>query len=333
MVDFTASVEVFDKAGELERPSSREAFMSDRKSGQDKRLDSVVEKLCAQTTGLLGPVRRGHGQPLPSRDKIVDTVEELRSILFPGYFGISELDAASMRYHVGATLDRVTRDLQEQIKRGVCFVCDKPADECAVCEDLSSSIILSFVDSLPEVQRLLSTDVQGAYIGDPAATSPDETVFCYPGIIAITSYRIAHLLYKLAVPLIPRIITEHAHSVTGIDIHPGATIGESFFIDHGTGVVIGETCRLGNNVRIYQGVTLGAKSFPLDENGNPIKGIDRHPIVEDDVIIYSGATILGRVTIGKGSIIGGNVWLLESVPPGSRVVLEGDKTDLRGSKK
>ena len=152
-----------------------------------------------------------------------------------------------------------------------------------------------------------------------AAYSPDETIFCYPGVLAITNYRLAHELLVLGVPLIPRMITEHAHSITGIDIHPGASIGESFFIDHGTGVVIGETCIIGNRVRIYQGVTLGAKSFPLDEEGKPVKGIERHPVVEDDVVIYSGATILGRVVIGRGSVIGGNVWLTRSVPPYSRI--------------
>lgn len=296
----------------------------------DSKLKSIVDALCTHDAGLLGPVRRGHGQPLPSRDAAVRVVEELHSILFPGYFGFSELSSDSMRYHVGATLDRMIRDLQEQIRRGVCFVCDKPPDQCSVCEDRSIQMTEGFVERLPELQRLLATDVQAAYEGDPAATSPDETIFCYPGVVAITSYRIAHALHMLGVPLIPRIITEHAHSITGIDIHPGATIGEHFFIDHGTGVVIGETSRIGRNVRIYQGVTLGAKSFPLDEHGNPMKGIDRHPIVEDDVIIYSGATILGRVTIGKGSIIGGNVWLLESVPPGSRVVQKGSNAELEG---
>ena len=163
-----------------------------------------------------------------------------------------------------------------------------------------------------------------------AATSPDEAIFCYPGMLAITNYRIAHELQQLGVPLIPRIITEHAHSHTGIDIHPGARIDESFFIDHGTGVVIGETCMIGKRVRLYQGVTLGAKSFPLDEHGKPIKGIDRHPVVEDDVIIYSGATILGRVTIGRGSVIGGNIWLVEDVPPNSRIAQDGGPVNRQG---
>jgi serine O-acetyltransferase len=286
--------------------------------------------LCAPEAGLIGPVRRGHGQPLPSRNAIVRIVEDVRSILFPGYFGISEIDTGSMKYHVGASLDRIRRELQEQIQRGVCFVCEKDPAECHTCEDRSLAMIQTFIERLPEIQRLLATDVQAAYEGDPAATSPDETIFCYPGMLAITNYRIAHELHELGVPLIPRIITEHAHSHTGIDIHPGARIVENFFMDHGTGIVIGETSVIGNNVRIYQGVTLGAKSFPLDENGNPIKGIDRHPIVEDGVIIYSGATILGRVTIGKGSVIGGNVWLVEDVPPGSRIAQEGGRVEREG---
>jgi serine O-acetyltransferase len=163
------------------------------------------------------------------------------------------------------------------------------------------------------------SDVEAAYEGDPALRSRDEAIFAYPGVFAVTNQRIAHELHVLGVPLIPRIITEHAHTITGIDIHPGAAIGEKFFIDHGTGVVVGETCVIGKNVTLYQGVTLGAKSFPLDEHGNPIKGIPRHPIVEDDVVVYAGATILGRITIGKGSSVGGNVWLTHGVPPGTRV--------------
>ncbi len=166
---------------------------------------------------------------------------------------------------------------------------------------------------------MLATDVQAAYEGDPAATSHSEAILCDPGILAVTNYRLAHELHKLDVPLLPRVITEHAHSITGIDIHPGAQIGDRLFIDHGTGVVIGETAIIGRNVRVYQGVTLGAKSFPVDREGNPVKGLDRHPIVEDDVVIYAGATILGRITIGRGSVIGGNVWLTHGVPPDSRV--------------
>ena len=177
------------------------------------------------------------------------------------------------------------------------------------------------------MQRLLALDVKAAYEGDPAAANQDEVIFCYPGLVAITNYRLAHELRLLGVPIIPRIITEAAHSSTGIDINPGAVIGERFFIDHGTGVVIGETGIIGDRVRLYQGVTLGAKSFQFDDEGNPVRGIDRHPIVEDDVTIYSGATILGRVTIGRGSVIGGNVWLVHSVPPGSRVTQAQSRED------
>ena len=259
-------------------------------------------------------------QVLPSRDAIIEIVDGLRAVLYPGYFGISDLSSDTMHFHIGANLDRVLRRLQEQIRRGLCFVCPMDGSrECHECDNTSLELTNRFLAAIPEVQRLLATDVMAAFEGDPAATSPDEAVFCYPGLLAITDYRLAHVLYKLDVPVVPRIITEYAHSITGVDIHPGATIDESFFIDHGTGVVIGETSVIGKRVRVYQGVTLGAKSFPLDEHGNPIKGIARHPIVEDDVIIYSGATILGRVRIGKGAVIGGNVWLTREVAPGSRI--------------
>ncbi len=283
-------------------------------------FSSVVEALCAANVGPGSPIEKSPGGRLiPSRDVVIEMVEALRSVIFPGYFGISELTADGMHFHVGATLDRVLRMMQEQVKRGLCFVCDGHPVRCPECEHNSLSITRSFLSRLPVVRRLLATDVQAAYEGDPAATSPDEAIFCYPGILAVTSYRLAHELHVLGVPLIPRMITEHAHSITGIDIHPGAVIGESFFIDHGTGVVVGETCIIGRRVRIYQGVTLGAKSFPLDEEGKPVKGIERHPVIEDDVIIYSGATILGRVVIGRGSVIGGNVWLTRDVPPGSHI--------------
>jgi serine O-acetyltransferase len=283
-------------------------------------LSPVVEELCAAIERHERPLGTSpSGQPLPSSEVVTEMVEALRKVIFPGYFGVSELSAETMRFHVGSALDWVMRTMQEQVKRGFCFVCEHPRENCTDCDERAVDTSKSFLARLPAVRHLLSTDVQAAYEGDPAATSPGETIFCYPGVLAVTSYRLAHELYSLGVPIIPRMITEHAHSLTGIDIHPGARIGESFFIDHGTGVVIGETCIIGNRVRIYQGVTLGAKSFPLDAEGNPIKGVDRHPIVEDDVIIYSGATILGRVTIGRGSVVGGNVWLTHSVPPDSRI--------------
>lgn len=247
-------------------------------------------------------------------------VDQLRAVLFPGYHGMADITDDSVHFFIGAALDGVRRVLHEQIRRGLCFACEAPNPaRCPQCDERTAATVRTFLSRLPEVRRLLATDVRAAYNGDPAATSPDETILCYPGILAITNHRLAHELYRLEVPILPRIISEHAHSVTGIDIHPGANIGEEFFIDHGTGVVIGETCVIGNRVRIYQGVTLGAKSFPLDEHGNPIKGIPRHPVVEDDVIIYGGATILGRITIGKGSVIGGNVWLTRGTAAGSKI--------------
>jgi serine O-acetyltransferase len=258
---------------------------------EDNTLDQVVKELCAAGNGSTGSgKRRFHIQAHPSRNVVIEAVEALRSVLFPGYFGRSELNNESIRYHVGSTLDHVRRTLQEQVQRGLCFVCEEDPDRCPTCNSHALEITREFLARLPAVRRLLATDVQAAYEGDPAATSPDETIFCYPGVRAITDYRLAHELHTLGVPLIPRIITEHAHSITSIDIHPGASIGQSFFIDHGTGVVIGETCIIGERVRIYQGVTLGARIFPLDEQGKPIKGTERHPIVEDEVVIYSGAT-------------------------------------------
>ena len=287
----------------------------------DGQLASLVAALCEANGGLRRPAGECPGrQPLPSRDVVIDVVEALRAVLFPGYFGTSELTVDNIAFHLGSALDRIQRSLREQIMRGLCIFCDDLGPDARTdCDARAESITRQFLARLPEVRRLLATDVQAAYEGDPAATCPDEAIFCYPGVLAVTNYRLAHELYTLGVPLIPRIITEHAHSITGIDIHPGATIGESFFIDHGTGVVIGETCTIGKRVRLYQGVTLGAKSFPLDKDGKPIKGIKRHPNVEGDVIVYSEATILGPVTIGHGSVIGGNVWLVRSVPPGSHV--------------
>jgi serine O-acetyltransferase len=255
---------------------------------------------------------RGRG-PLPSRDALVRVASGLRAVLFPAHFGPSDLTDDGEDFFVGYTLDRTLEALEEQIRRGLCFACVRPED-AASCAERARELTCAFARDLPAIRRLLEKDVRAAFDGDPAATSVDEAVFSYPGITAILHHRIAHPLYARGVPLIPRILAEIAHSETGIDIHPGARIGASFFIDHGTGVVIGETCVIGDRVRIYQGVTLGAKSFPLDSEGHPVKGVARHPIVEDDVVVYSGATILGRITIGRHASIGGNVWLTKSVP-------------------
>ncbi|MGM0575359.1 MAG: serine O-acetyltransferase EpsC [Myxococcota bacterium] len=283
-------------------------------------LDALAVALCDAHDGLVRPDGSApYHRALPSRTSLIHLVEELRTVLFPGYFGDSEVTGVGRRFHVGATLDRVRRRLQVQIARGLAFACEH---DQATCEDPTTAaprLTDAFLARLPDVRHMLALDVHAAYEGDPASTTPEEPIFSYPGVAAVTIHRLAHELYLLDVPLIPRIIAEYAHSATGIDIHPGASIGESLFIDHGTGVVIGETSRIGKRVRIYQGVTLGAKSFPLDEDGNPIKGIPRHPIVEDDVIIYSGATLLGRITVGSGAVIGGNVWVTRDVPPGARI--------------
>lgn len=264
------------------------------------------------------------GDPLPSGKSLRRIVELSREILFPGYFGNSTVHRRTINYHIGVNVEELFGLLTEQIQARLCFGLENTPSDNVIKKipdrDTAASIAARFISRLPEIRRILATDVEAAYYGDPAATCFGEIICCYPIIRAITNYRIAHELYMLNVPLIPRIITEMAHSETGIDIHPGAQIGHHFTIDHGTGVVIGATCIIGNNVKLYQGVTLGAKSFPLDENGNPIKGIARHPILEDDVIVYSNATILGRITIGKGATIGGNIWVTESVPAGSRIV-------------
>ncbi|BCS87081.1 serine O-acetyltransferase EpsC [Pseudodesulfovibrio sediminis] len=259
--------------------------------------------------------------PMPSVETLSEIVEDLRSVLFPGYHGPSKITPETMPYYIGSTLDRLTRKLSDQINRGYCFVCESTdTDRCHNCEERAKCIAKKFITKLPMIRQYLLGDVEAAYDGDPAAKTHGETVFCYPSIRALTNHRIAHELYLLGVDIIPRIIGEMAHSDTGIDIHPGATIGKNFFIDHGTGTVVGETTIIGDNVRIYQGVTLGAKSFPKGDDERLIKGLPRHPIVEDDVTIYSGATILGRVTIGKKAVIGGNVWITRDVPAGAQIV-------------
>lgn len=278
-------------------------------------LTQVVRELTTPepTDALL--FHHADGHPLPSLGMLSEVVELCRAILFPGYFGHSGISNHTLAYHTGVNVESLYHKLVEQVKAGLSFA-DK--GECPRGE--AESIASQFIGRLPHLRRLLATDVVAAYEGDPAATSYGEVISCYPAIRAISNYRVAHELHLLGVPLIPRIITEMAHSETGIDIHPAATIGSHFTIDHGTGVVIGATSIIGNHVKLYQGVTLGAKSFPLDDQGNPIKGIDRHPILEDNVIVYSNSTILGRITIGHDAIIGGNVWVTEDVAPGAKVL-------------
>lgn len=279
------------------------------------RLTQVVRELTTpeSTDALLS--HHADGSPLPSLDALNEIISLCRAILFPGYFGHSGISSHTIVYHTGVNVESLYYKLAEQIQAGLCF---SEVHESTQADAIA--IAGRFVERLPYLRQILATDVVAAYEGDPAATSYGEVISCYPAIRAISNYRIAHELHLLGVPLIPRIITEMAHSETGIDIHPAATIGSHFTIDHGTGVVIGATSILGNHVKLYQGVTLGAKSFPLDAQGNPIKGIDRHPILEDNVIVYSNSTILGRITIGHDAVIGGNVWVTEDVAPGAKVL-------------
>ncbi len=292
-------------------------------------LRSLVGALTDANADLLPNQRRKSGRHVfPSREALAEVVDELRAALFPAHFGAPDLSAEAIRDYVGHRLDTALCALHEQVQRALLFASAPSDGDFAGYERRATEITCEFSERLPAVRALLGSDARAAYEGDPAATSADEAVFCYPGITAVIHHRIAHELYKLEVPLIARIIAELAHSTTGIDIHPGAQIGGSFFIDHGTGVVIGETSVIGERVRLYQGVTLGAKSFPTDELGRPIKGRLRHPIVEDDVTVYAGATILGRITIGRGSSIGGNVWLTRGVPSGSSISQAQPRSDL-----
>ena len=285
----------------------------------DWGIDTLVAQLRdLREQSLETRSRRDKPPKLPSRKELQLILEGLGAVLFPNRLGLPDLNDEGIDYFVGHTLETVLRKLYKQISRELHFNSGHQGVNKA---DHEQSIIIArqFALQLPTIRKLLDTDIQAAYEGDPAARSPDEVLVCYPGITAIIHHRLAHILYQLGAPLVARVIAEIAHSATGIDIHPGAQIGESFFIDHGTGVVIGETAIIGRHVRVYQAVTLGAKRFEKDDHGLLVKGNARHPIVEDDVVIYAGATILGRITIGYGSTIGGNVWLTHSVPPGSNI--------------
>ena len=260
------------------------------------------------------------GNPLPSSKRLEEIINLSRSILFPGYFGKSQVNIDTIQYQIGVNVEKLHRLLSEQILAGLCFSCGETKNiHCNECKTEAERITTQLIAKFPELRRILGTDVTAAFNGDPAAKSTAEIISCYPVIKTLTNYRIAHELFVMGVPLIPRMMMEMAHSETGIDIHPGATIGSYFTIDHGTGVVIGETCVIGNNVKLYQGVTLGAKSFPLDEEGNPIKGIPRHPIIEDNVVIYANATVLGRITIGDHCVVGANTWVLQDMKPGEAI--------------
>lgn len=289
-----------------------------------ERLPSVVQTLVDDIRGLPSTRRLGDVM-LPSRSKAVEILNALQQLSFPGYFGLQGVTIETLPFRIGELVLEVTDLLYDQIRCCLRYREGKSPDEdsdptCIDCDREAADIVAKFFDQLPAVRSALATDVQAAFDGDPAASTPDEIIFCYPGLYAIMVQRMAHELHKLNVPLLPRIMTEHAHSATGIEIHPGAVLGKSFMIDHGTGVVIGETCVIGDNVKVYQGVTLGALAPAY---GQALRGQKRHPTIQDDVVIYAGATILGGDTVvGRGSVIGGNVFLTKSVPERNQVVAE-----------
>jgi serine O-acetyltransferase len=290
-----------------------------------KKRDQVrgITRDVLRTFGSLHPkLEHLAATPLPAKTAVIEILDDLLEVIYPGYFGRKYVESANIEYHIGDLIDSIYARLTQEIYRSVRPECQNKSDTCDHCDGIAEEQALVFLRKMPELRSRLSEDVQAAYDGDPAAKSIDEVIFSYPAIFAITIFRLAHELNLQGIPLLPRMMTEHAHSVTGIDIHPGATIGSGFFIDHGTGVVIGETTNIGNRVKLYQGVTLGALSFAKDDEGRMIRGKKRHPTIEEDVVIYAGATILGGNTvIGRGSVIGGNVWLTRSVPPYTRVII------------
>jgi len=288
------------------------------------QLPAITGRIVA-TYEKVGRINHLDHCPLPRYDEVIAAIGELTEIMFPGYRRREGLHHSNIGYYVGDLVDRLHDRLTTQIGRALRHEAGATSD-CETAQDfeaLGQAKTMQFLDQLPELRSTLATDVQAAFDGDPACRTPDEVIFCYPGLEAITVYRLAHLLHELSIPFIPRMMTEYAHSRTGIDIHPGATIGDYFFIDHGTGVVIGETCEIGRNVKLYQGVTLGALSFATDGDGNLVRGHKRHPTIEDRVVVYANATILGgRTVVGHDSVIGSNVWLTASVGPHTTVVME-----------
>jgi serine O-acetyltransferase len=288
----------------------------------EKGLPKLVDDLVANYQKF-GGMDHLEGKDLPSKKVVTEVLEDLFTILFPGYLGDSEITKANIRYHLGTKLTSVNTRLTGEVEKSLKYICRK-ISECPqdVCQKRADVVVKELLEKLPEIRSMLSGDIAAAYSGDPAAVSTEEVILSYPCVLTITTYRIAHELYLRGVPLIPRIMSEHMHSLTGIDIHPGARIGKNFFIDHGTGVVIGETAEIGDNVKLYQGVTLGALSFPKDEKGNIIKGRKRHPTVGNNVVIYSGATLLGAETvIGDNVVIGGNVWITGPVASGTKITI------------
>ncbi|MFP4668558.1 MAG: serine O-acetyltransferase [Desulfosalsimonas sp.] len=303
---------------------------AEKYSKHRKKLTSVVERIL-EGCGDDRCYTHIDYEPIPSEKEVTDILGKLREVLFPGFFSSERIDPVNLEYNMGRQVSLLYDILSEQITRALRYECFKFDKACIDCREQGYETALAFLEYVPTLQDKLAKDVAAAYQGDPAAKSYDEIIFSYPGMLAITVYRIAHLLHAFSVPLIPRMMTEYSHRVTGIDIHPGAKIEESFTIDHGTGVVIGETSHIGSGVRIYQGVTIGALSVPSDK-AEQMRDAKRHPTIEDDVVIYSGATILGGSTvIGARSVIGGSVWLTESVPPDTTVLMETPRLIYRKS--
>lgn len=292
-------------------------------------LPEITEAIVATYTECRHINHLGH-RPLPSRDAVFDIVADLLDVIYPGFGRRQNLHIGNVEYHVGDIMDSLHDKLTQQIARAMRHECDPHADTLDF-EALAQQKAIELLTKLPDIRYILEQDVESAFLGDPAAKSHHEIIFCYPGLEAISIYRLAHELLLLGVPFIPRMMTEYAHSKTGIDIHPGARIGPGFFIDHGTGVVIGETCDIGKNVKLYQGVTLGALSFPRDASGNIIRGMKRHPTLEDDVVVYANATILGGDTvIGHHAVVGSSVWLTHGVEPYTVVTLEKPSLRIKG---
>jgi serine O-acetyltransferase len=287
-------------------------------TGLPKLVDNIIKSY--ETFGGMDHLE---GKDLPSKKVVTEVLEDLFTVLFPGYLGKEGITNANIKYFLGTTLTSIYIRLTNEVEKSLKYICRKitkcPHD---VCLKRAQVVVKELLEEIPEIRKVLSGDIEAAYSGDPAAVSTEEVILSYPCVLAITTYRIAHELYLRGIPLIPRIMSEHVHSLTGIDIHPGAKIGKNFFIDHGTGVVIGETTEIGDNVKLYQGVTLGALSFPKDEKGHVIKGRKRHPTIGNNVVIYSGATLLGAdAVVGDNVVIGGNVWVISRVASGTQITI------------
>lgn len=304
---------------------------------EDEWLQNNLPRLAHQmmeTCGENGDLRHLDGKDLPSREAIIGILNNFMKLLFPTFFGNPKLTKSNIQYFLGDTLHSLYTELTAEIDKSLRYVCHR-TKACSpdICERKAQAASKEIVESLPGIRASLAGDIHAAYVGDPAAKNRAEIILGYPCVYAIAVYRIAHELYVRTIPIMPRLMSEHAHSITGVDLHPGAKIGKNFFIDHGTGVVIGETAEIGDNVRIYQGVTLGGQSFATGEISK-LRGKKRHPTIEDDVIIYAGATILGgKTVIGKGAVIGGNVWITSSIPPGTTVTIAAPKLTYRNNHK